>query len=83
MTDNTDQMHTIRPVHHSCLGGFFVFFTPLFRINSGPIADEKVLLKYYFQICHRRSICCSSGPVFMPLESGLDWADYASVCLMI
>ena len=67
MTD-TEQMHTIRPVHHSCLGRFFVFFTSLFGINSGPIADEKVLLKYYFQICHRQSICCPSGPVFMPLD---------------
>ena len=70
MTD-TDQMHTIRPFHHSCLGRFFVFFHSLFGINSGvrrPIADEKVLLKYYFQICHRLSICCPSGQVFMPLD---------------
>ena len=69
MTD-TDQMHTIRPLHHSCLGRFFVFFilcSESIQVHR-PIADEKVLLKYYFQICHRQSICCSSGQVFMPLD---------------
>lgn len=80
MTD-TEQMHTIRPVHHSCLGRFFCIFYPSVRNQFRSNCRWKSIIKILFSNM--------SSAIYLVLvwtsfyASGLDSAGCSSVCLMI